>query len=309
MINSNLCNTTKGNEYLFHYTKEYNILKILKEETLLVNNIDKTNDPYENKKLDFFDIKEIRNVDDQDDFTDERRFYFKNLNNMKNRIIKSISFSQGSYNEEVLNSTNRPGYLYPRMWAQYANNSQGACFVFKKKELIEEITSSLEFNFYVLNDSVEYVDVIEEAYVKQLTNLIKLRNKTIFGHGNNNKRKMIVNEIIKNYKTYYFTKDKDWEGEKEYRFLIINKLGNNKIDPELVKIDMSKVLHCIVLGENFLYRNDDDQPIYPSTEIGIIKSICMKKNIGLKVIKRDIYRSGYSLDNIWNPEQYQTEIV
>ena len=90
-------------EYLFHYTRSENYRKILHEQTLLFNNIHKTNDPYENKKFDFFDITEIREDEKSYETDDERRWFFNQLNCIKNRIVRSLSLSKGVYNFNILN--------------------------------------------------------------------------------------------------------------------------------------------------------------------------------------------------------------
>ena len=252
-------------EYLFHYTNENNIDNILKKQTLLFNNIYLTNDPYENKIFDLFDYKEMnKNIIDNE----KQRFYFQHYTNMKNRIIKTMSFCMGDYNNKTITEDNRPAYLYPRMWAQYGNNSKGICLVFDKKKLLNHIEKQLSFDF------------------------------NIFKHPNPYKREMLVNNMIDNIDKYFFIKDKDWAGEHEFRILIINKAHNNEIGPKKIKLDMSKVLHCVVLGENFVYRNEEEEQINSEKKISIIRSICKNKKIGLNIIKRDIYRSRYKLEKI-----------
>jgi hypothetical protein len=281
-------------EYLFHYTKEKNIYSILHKETILFNNIYLTNDPYENKIFDMFDYKEIsEHITDDNSY----RYYFQHYTNMKNRIIKTISFCMGEYNNETINENNRPAYLYPRMWAQYGNNSKGVCFVFNKNMLINIIEKELSSDFYVFANPISYIDILNENHVNEIEKLIKNRNK-IFKHPNQYKRKMLVRNIIDNIDKYFFIKDEDWEGEREFRILIINKSHNNDIKPKKIKIPMSEALHCVVLGENFTYRNEEEEQINFEKEIERIKLLCKNKKIGLSIIKRDIYRSKYILKKI-----------
>lgn len=349
-------------EYLFHYTKETHIDDILNKQTLLINNIDQTNDPYENKIFDTYNdnethriiiadhdnliIDQIGSIDISDDsdelyksYTDsgfdysydlddvsfyEKRIYsetlentineriiekmngiddnnqqhyFQHYTNMKNRITKTISFSIGEYNKKAINENNRPGYLYPRMWAQYGNNSRGICLVFKKDKLINDMRKQLSSDFHIFANHIKYIDILSENRKREISDLIKHRNK-IFKHPNKHKRDMLVNNMIKHIDKYFFTKDNDWKGEREFRILIINKTHNNDIKPKIIRLDMSKVLHCVVLGENFLYRNDDEEQIDTEKELDTIKYICRNKKIGLNIIKRDIYRSKYILEKI-----------
>jgi hypothetical protein len=281
-------------EYLFHYTNENNIDNILKKQTLLFNNIYLTNDPYENKIFDLFDYKEMnKNIN----ITEKQKFYFQHYTNMKNRIIKTISFCIGDYNNKTINENNRPAYLYPRMWAQYGNNSKGICLVFDKKKLLNYIEKQLSFDFYIFANPIKYLDIFDLNHVNEIEKLIKNRNR-IFKHPNPYKREMLVNNMIDNIDKYFFIKDEDWAGEHEFRILIINKAHNNEIGPKKIKLDMSKVLHCVVLGENFVYRNEEEEQINSEKKISIIRSICKNKKIGLNIIKRDIYRSRYKLEKI-----------
>jgi len=281
-------------EYLFHYTKENNIDNILDKQTLLFNNIFLTNDPYENKIFDMFDFKEInKDIDDND----SQRFYFQHYNNMKNRIIKTISFCMGENNNEAINENNRPAYLYPRMWAQYGNNSKGVCFIFKKDLLIKNIEKQLSSDFYIFSNPINYIDIFDENHAKEIEKLIRNRNR-IFKHPNQHKRNMLVKNIIENIDKYFFIKDKDWEGEHEFRILIINKSHNSDVSPKKIKLDMSEVLHRVILGENFIYRNEEEEPINPEIKLKMITLLCQKKKVGLYSINRDIYRSKYILKKI-----------
>jgi hypothetical protein len=347
-------------EYLFHYTKEENIQHILVNQTLKFNNIDKTNDPYENKMFDTYDkreeygISEYNNDDDdsvlnqlddtdilgekdslydafsngnnysdymdnnssyenyfyseeleeeinkkikekidEEDPNEDQALFFQRFANMKNRIIKTISFSFGEFNKKI-SENKRPGYFYPRMWAQYGNKSRGICLVFYKDKLIKEINKQLSSDFHIFANPINYIDILNEAHVKEMSELIKKRNR-IFGHPNQDKRRMLVNNMIKNINKYFFTKDNDWKGEQEFRILIINKQFNNDIEPKIIKLNMSRLLHCVVLGENFFYRNENEEQIDNKKELNLIKNICKKMNISLYIIRRNIYRSKYIL--------------
>lgn len=287
-------------EYLFHYTRAENYKKILDEQTLLLNNINKTNDPYENKKYDFFDLSEIRKCDETNEYDEQKIWFFNFLNSIKNRIVKTLSFSQGLYNFEVLNEKNRPGYFLPRMWAQYGDNSKGVCFVFDKEKLIQKLKSKLEGSYHFFDGEIEYKDITDTDYSLSLEKIIKHRKSVIFGHKNANKQQLMIKNIIENIHDYYFVKDNDWKGENEYRIIIINKKGNRKTDAEIIKIEMSEVLECVIIGENFGLIEEDDHYIIDQKQINVITSLCMKHNVTLKKIDRDIYRSKYIVNDLYN---------
>ena len=283
-------------EYLFHYTRAENYRKILDGQTLLFNNINKTNDPYENKKFDFFDLTEIRREEETDE---QQRWFFNQLKRTKNRIIKTLSFSQGVHNFEALNEKNRPGYFLPRMWAQYGDNSKGVCFVFDKEKLLRKLKTKLEEKYYFFDDSIEYRDITEEIYSSLLEKIIKKRRKAIFGHKNADRQELMIKNITENIHDYYFVKDTDWNGENEYRIIIINKKGNRKTDSEIVKIEMGEVLECVIIGENFGLVEKNDYYETEQKQIDMIRSLCMRHNVSLKKIDRDIYRSKYAVKDLF----------
>ena len=172
-------------EYLFHYTKAESFESIIKTQELWFNNIYKTNDPYENKKFDFYSKSEKKDITGEyikidEDVDDAQVWFFQQLNRIKNRIVKTISFCCGIYNFNPLDENNRPGYFYPRMWAQYADNSKGVCLIFDKQKLLEELRRVLEKNYYVFDDKVKYTDIIDKEYSKHRKDLIVSRNKKYF---------------------------------------------------------------------------------------------------------------------------------
>ena len=289
-----------GKEYLFHYTRAENYKKILEGQTLLLNNINKTNDPYENKKFDFFDISEIRKNEELYESDDKTRWFFNQLNRIKNRIVKTLSFSQGFYNFEVLNEKNRPGYFLPRMWAQYGDNSRGVCFVFDKVRLLQQLKANLESKYYFFDNSIDYRDITDTNYSLKLGEIIKKRRNDVFKHKNANIQELMIKSIIKNIYDYYFVKDIDWEGENEYRIIIINKKGNSNTEAEIVKIEMKEAIECVIIGENFGLIEDNDYYEIDMKQVDIIRSLCMKHNISLKKIDRDIYRSKYVVKDLFN---------
>lgn len=286
-------------EYLFHYTRSENYRKILDNQTLLFNNIHKTNDPYENKKFDFFDITEIRKDEKSYETDDEIRWFFNQLNRIKNRIVRSLSLSKGVYNFNTLNEKNRPGYFLPRMWAQYGNNSKGVCFVFDKAKLLEQLKANLDDRYHFFDGSIEYRDITEETYSLSLEKIIKNRRNEVFGYKSANKQELMIKNIIKNIHDYYFVKDTDWKGENEYRVIIINKKGNKNTEAEIVKIEMDKVIECVIIGENFGIIEENDYYQIDQKQIDMIRSLCFKHNVSLKKNCRDIYRSKYLVKDLF----------
>jgi hypothetical protein len=321
-------------EYLFHYTKEIHINDILKNQTLLINNIYKTNDPYENKKFDMYESKELDHFNINNAETDygihpihisyedieysekyeedlpnliknkldeiecnQKDFYFKNLTNMKNRKTRTISFCNGIFVKKI-DENNRPGYFYPRMWSQYGNNSRGICIVLKKNQLINAIRKQLSDKYEIFYGDIEYTNILKKSHAQMISQLIIKRNKKTFRNKIPKKWPLLLDDIKENFHEYFFIKDEDWLGEHEYRIVLINKPRNNFIDPLIVKFDMSKILECVVLGENYTYRNEDEEEVNVDKSIGYIKSLCKEHNIKLLKLNRDIYRSKYQVETL-----------
>lgn len=292
-------------EYLFHYTKAGTFESIINNQELWFNNINKTNDPYENKKFDFYSKTEKKDISGEykkidDDEEDAQVWFFQQLNRMKNRIVKTLSFCDGIYNLDPLDENNRPGYFYPRMWAQYADNSKGVCLVFDKQKLIKELRKCLEKKYFVFDDKVTYTDITNREYSKHLKKLIESRNKKYFKGRKFDDENKIRENLCDNIKDYYFTKDKDWIGENEYRIILINHNKNPNTDVEKCKFNLLDCLECCILGENFgLSINDNDDFQIDNNAIQRIRCICQEKEINLRIMKRDLFRSSYFLENIY----------
>jgi hypothetical protein len=287
-------------KYLFHYTKAETLKKILSEQTLLFNNINKTNDPYENKILDTFrrdelfpnEIISLRSDDESYDINSEldtQDFYFQHYTDMKNRIVKVICFSKGQFQIRKISRKIRLGYLHPRMWAQYGNNSKGACMVFNKEKLVKAIRKTLEQDFYIFDNEITYVDIFDTLHIDEITKLIKKRNHDVFKSKEKKKRNPLVKNMIENIEIYFFRKDIDWADENEYRILIINNEHNSDIEPKIINIDIKRMLEYVILGECFEYKENNNIKNITSQ----ICSLCKKNNIKLYQLDRDIYRAKY----------------
>lgn len=112
---------------------------------------------------------------------------------------KILCFSK---NMKGKNGIMRYGYKRPRMWAQYANNFTGCCLVIDEVEFKKE-NPKINYEHGYFCDNVKYVNVIPT---------IHLRN-------NDN-----VYDVLKTYsKLLFFTKQKDWSGEGEKRFILFSK--------------------------------------------------------------------------------------
>jgi hypothetical protein len=320
-------------EYLFHYTS-FNTLKlILENNTLLFNNINKVNDPYESKSFDWGDIElekdsilyteleqeealedeqEIKEMEDEEaeyfrdkfrtknyeasdeelpelafddgpEYPDEENdendendeneeqeaheqlifnYYSKRkYNEVKNRLVKTTCFCEGICNNmddyEKSIPEKRPGFFYPRMWAQYGGKSTGCCIIFNKEKL-KDLFSKLSDDYFIFDKAIEYFDILTVEHKKNI-------NETSVNLPENLNKNAILDHLTKNVYLFYFCKDINWRDENEYRFLIINKINNDNKDPLYMGIE--DAIEYIVLGENNYY------------DLGTIKDKCINNNI------------------------------
>jgi hypothetical protein len=195
----------------------------------------------------------------------------------RNGLVKIACFCSGDdFNITEFNDKNnhnrRQGFFHPRMWSQYAKNSSGCCIVFKKDKF-EETYKKLSSEYYLYDYPVEYADLLclEEKY-KEI-NMEAYRDVSKNG---------IINHLKGNVQPLFFRKDKDWEDEKEYRFLLINKEQNRKRTP--VFMNIKNTIDSIILGEKF---NDSFE---------FISEKCKEEGIKLYKIRNDL--GTYHLDSI-----------
>lgn len=316
-------------DYIFHYTKPKNALNIISERTLLFNNINNTNDPYENKMFDMH-IKEQKQEkaydysrfygqehdifksyedvvypeEDEENYyknlekkmrrmeEDYMPIYYRQLNNLKNGIVKTVSFSMGEYYLTDIYSKGRTGYLYPRMWSQYGNNSKGICIVFKKDMLLKCVHEALENDYHIFNDRIEYVDIFSKEHTEKINRLISSRNRMVFSDKKGDKRELLVSNMIDNIKLYFFRKDNDWIGENEYRFLIINKNDNKDFNEKKMAFDID-CIKSIIFGEDADINED-----YKANEyISFLMRACRGK-ITMYKLKRSFNKGKYFIEKI-----------
>lgn len=236
-------------KYLYHYTSIEKAIKILYYETLQFSSITTTNDIFEQKpKLSF---------EDSDIEISIKAKKIQNYFNKQRNRVKILCFSQD--NQKIIKDENLPkdkqlanvigrGFALPRMWAQYASNSEGVCFIINKEKLLRQL-SIQEIDF--IDRKVEYVK--NYSTLKMNSDEITLLCKKI-----DSKSCDVISEMIKNNFKYvkfnYFTKLDDWKTENEYRIIIIS---NEDSEKDTVKINnLFSFLEGIVIGYNI---NDENR--------------------------------------------------
>jgi len=296
--------------YLFHYTTISKLKIILDKQTIMFNNIDKVNDPYEVKSIDYLEVisfqkfmsefsermkllscenfKEPENAElneELDDWEnvileDEREYYYfilEQYNKLRKKIVKTLCFSCGISKindlsvQEIPNK--RPGYFYPRMWAQYANTNKGCCIIFNKNKF-DAIFNKLSSHYHLFAGKISYIDILSNEYKDSIM-------KYISGMELNLNKIITYEYLLDNIRLLFFRKDINWRDEIEYRYLIVNK--NNNIDHEPYLMNIENAIDYIVMGENSKYDKT------------LIKNIQKK---GIKIYQINNILSKYILKNV-----------
>lgn len=169
--------------YLYHFTTADSLMKIVENMTLRLSSFTLLNDLNENE------------------LNCERSWGMDviNIQNFIREHCRLICFTQNYIQDG--HPFCQSGCNHPRMWAQYADNSKGACIVINEKEFLKRNQKILEGKFFKI-DHVKYP--------------LSLYNKDIKTHED---EKMF---IMENYDHLFFKKYIDWGQEHERRLFGID---------------------------------------------------------------------------------------
>jgi hypothetical protein len=210
---------------LYHYCRLSTAINyILPTSRLLLNPIEKTNDPRENKNFVFkYCGRPVKTNSEK-----------KILNSKYSRILrgdcKVLCFCQDT--EGYL------GCLLSRMWALYGDNHKGVCLELDKNKFVEENRKEYDFSLF---RKIEYFkfDYSSIASNKKI-DLLRLDSL--------GELKYLKDEFRKEHLDFlFFTKNSEWESESEVRLIHFSSNDNN----EFCTIENS--LTNIHLGINFRY--------------------------------------------------------
>ena len=196
--------------YLYHYTAAPTALKfILKDRTLLLNHITRTNDPRETKTWSFeghgysngsFEAQEKSSLDHE----------FR-------RPVHLACFSadgQGLGGDHV-EDIHKRGLARPRMWAQYGNRHKGFCLIFDR----EKITAKARQQFPRLPMYAGRITYRNRSVIPSLEpNAFRIEIPSLTSLG--------VKEYCNQHRHHYmgqmfFEKMVDWRDEQEWRMAIL----------------------------------------------------------------------------------------
>lgn len=241
-------------KYLYHYTSVETAIKIVRSDRFLFSPISKTNDTSEAKMKIFFQVPQFQlgmNDEDYDQKITKIREYFNSYKpyvrilcfSMDSKISKKdlAKSSKNMIEKAKFYDVLGRGFALPRMWAQYAKDNSGVCFVINKDKLLNCVKRQIAFFKGAPVSYKNFFDryTITAEHMEELTEKIDMIGNgglTLFG--------MLQND--KDFLEYNFLeKLEDWKSEHEYRIIALTDNSDSTI---FVK-NLSSFLCGVVLGE------------------------------------------------------------
>jgi hypothetical protein len=138
---------------------------------------------------------------------------------------RAICFST----DRKINKISVEGDTLQRMWAQYGDKNEGICLAIDVNKFLDE-NKELSAHHKIWNKKVKYSQ-------NEYRNTPQVLDRA---HGESSTLHTDIEG--ENIRKRFFTKNKDWEGESEYRFLVHTK------DSEELYMSIKNSLEYIVLG-------------------------------------------------------------
>lgn len=223
-----------------HYTRLENLANILHDKRLLLNQVCKTADSRESS-LDWIELT---------GYGDFNYKSWASAQSQKKAIGRNLRILSTAIASDITDSFECPiENLHcgkPRMWAQYADGFKGFCIILNTKRIEESIKSIAKKDEYLTSKPVEY------------TNLQDINCSVEIPYGNGITLTDTFELISENedWKSIYFKKSKDWQGENEHRWL----LYDDSPDETFVSIEDS--IEAVVLGNYFPINQIDVAKLY-----------------------------------------------
>lgn len=225
---------------LYHFTKADTAIRmILPNMNLRMNRLGNMNDPKENL-LHITDLED--SIEDTLPFSGLKADEYV----IASKICDETKIVSFSIDTEIISDDVKQrikGSQLQRMWAQYGGINTGICIEIDYEEFIQENSVQI-FELGIKDKKVEYNNFQFQGIPTPIYGKLHVPGK-INASGclcdfwkelqNNDK---FVNER-------FFTKNRDWEGESEYRFLTFYK-GSDEIF-----LSFKKSIRRIILGINF----------------------------------------------------------
>jgi Protein of unknown function (DUF2971) len=253
--------------YVAHYTRcDTAVDYILKNKSLRLGPLNATNDPRETKTWHFavgssgshksspnsYELKALakRNVD------------FDRLLKQGCKILCVSQDAEKAFKQDISDRA----YGKPRMWSQYAGNHTGVCLLFDKENLNQTLKDKFK-DQELFSGPVEYGnfhDVAAPGWMEQME-AFQLSADDIVANG---LEATLRAHRDKHHQVFFYRKNKDWENESEYRWIV----HGDTDEPEFIPIETA--LRAILLGIDFpLERLNDVYEYCTATETSISRIV------------------------------------
>ena len=233
--------------YVYHYTRAATLINhILPSRRLRFSRFQTVNDPRESRDW-LFAVYSLEPGDY--DFEDLQRRLNASLKHswrlgcfVSDPYEAVINKQREDKGEDILGAMYERGHSRPRMWAQYAEDFAGACLVFDRGKLDEGITACAD-----AVGAVVYKGPVEYRNPRIAPDLTRLSARYVSRHEIVQLGLDVAMErhISRHWKELFFLKARDWEQEREYRWLVSGK------ENEDFFVDICDSLAGIALGDRF----------------------------------------------------------
>ena len=248
---------------IYHYTKRtIAIEEIIKNDCFKFSTFDKASDPYEYKLKIWGTYVSTTGLDDEDRkrFTDiDLQVHDALLEQGEDFLLDRTAYIAYCKNNKNVQHVSDLGCSKPRMWSQYGDAHKGVCLVFSTELLLKEIEDKFSHNDWkIYSDDLDYVDTLDKTFDKLFISMIGSENWK-------DAEDYIFDHLAEEYQRVFFTKQKDYKGETEFRVVLANR---NRISGMDLCISIDKCLIGIILGDRFpdIYRPILDEK-YSSSDI------------------------------------------
>ena len=229
--------------YVYHYTTAPTLAKILSKGQLRFSRFEDVNDPRESKDWEFSYCAATVSL-----ATFEPESIQSKLNQLLKRSWRIGCFVIDPYEalatkerddrgEDISGAMYERGHSRPRMWELYGDKYSGACLIFDKAHLDADIRSFAKGAVFANN--VAYCNPTSVANLRQpdalMISLDELNRDGV--------AEAVKAHVLKHWRELFFVKSRDWEQEREYRWVI-----NSTAD---FYVDIRKSLVGVALGDRF----------------------------------------------------------
>lgn len=242
-----------SDHYLYHYTRTATLTShILPRGRLRFSRFKNLNDPREAKDwvFNYFSINSSLDIDTKkiQDELNQRLKHSWSVGCFVSDVYEALATKEREdRGEDIIGAMYERGHSHPRMWAQYGENYKGACLVFDKRQLDADIRSTANAKGLVV-----YADRVKYENPKAVPNLhepngLHVSVDDINGLG---LHKVVEAKIANHWEELFFLKSRDWEQEREFRWLVQGDRGKDFF------VDIRKSLVGIALGDRFPKRRE-----------------------------------------------------